>query len=145
MQKVVFDIPNQTVTVPAKAARSLDERVILRSFKEMGYDRSLPWIELTMTGKSARWKNEQALRLEASGRIFRLGRVESKDDGPVVLDRYVQALESGTEVRQMTGRVEGWSFTPNSAEKDSAYEEEPDGSDAPPLLLLTEFQIESHK
>ena len=142
---MVFDIPNLTATVPAKAGRSLDERVILRSFKEVRYHRTLSWIELTVTGKPTRWKNEQAFRLGASDRVFRLGRIESSDDGPAVMDRYIQAIESGIEVRQMTGRVEGWSLMPEAGEKDPAYEEEPDKSDVPPLLLLTEFQIESHK
>jgi len=145
VQKVVFDIPNQMVTVPAKAGRSLDERVILRSFKEVGYHRSLPWIELTVAGKPARWKNEQAFRDKASGRFFRLGRMEIKNNSAGVWDRYVEAIHSEVEVRQMTGRVEGWSFKPNAGGKDPAYEEEPDRSDVPPLLLLTEFQIKSHK
>ena len=98
-----------------------------------------------MTGKPTRWKNEQAIRLDASGRVFRLGRIESTDDDPGVLDRYIQAIESGIEVRQMTGRVEGWSLVPEAEGKDPAYEEEPEKSDVPPLLLLTEFQIESRK
>lgn len=137
---MVFDIPNLTATVPAKADRSLDERVILRSFKEVRYHRSLSWIELTVTGKPTRWKNERAFRVEVSDRVFRLGRIESGDGGPGVLDRYIRAIESGIEVKQLTGRVEGWSLRPKVVGKVVTYEDVPDGSDAPPLLLLTEFQ-----
>ena len=142
---MVFDIPGKTATVPAKAGRSLDERLLLQSFKQVKYRTPLTWLELTVVGAPAQWNGHPAFKVGKSERIFRLGRLDEGQKASSALDQYLEAVQSGRKVRQVVGRVAGWKLLPKGGWADPVYEEEPDqakGESSPPFLLMVGFETD---
>lgn len=143
---VKLDADKGTLTFKAKKGQSLDPDALLDAIKKTTFHSKLNHLEVKVLGEVVVGEKETLLKVAGGKQQFALGPdpdTKPKDGEVTPFERLKKAASKSDKIVSITGRVHGWGGDFRRGKKDEEPKAEaPAKPKGPPLLIVTDFEIE---